>query len=113
MLQPEEAIMNVISQKTQQSFAEFYTSYLTEHTDRTSRQLHFFGSTLSIICLTLLALSGNVGWLFAAIVSFYGFAWMGHFQFEKNRPRSFKQPVYSFLGAWLMYWQMLTGQISF
>jgi len=34
--------MNVITQKTQQSFAEFYTAYLTDHTDRTSRQLHFF-----------------------------------------------------------------------
>jgi hypothetical protein len=113
MLQPQEAIMNVISQKTQQSFAEFYTSYLTDHTDRRSRQLHFFGSTLSIIFLALLALSGNAWWLLAAIASFYGFAWIGHFQFEKNRPRSFKQPVYSFLGAWLMYWQMLTGQISF
>lgn len=105
--------MNVITQKTQQSFAEFYTAYLTDHTDRTSRQLHFFGLTLSILFLALLALSGNAWWLLAAVLTFYGFAWIGHFQFEKNRPRSFKQPIYSFLGAWLMYWQMLTGQISF
>lgn len=105
--------MKVITHKSQQSFSEFYTNYLTEHTDRTSRLLHFFGSTLSIVFLIILALSGNAWWLLAAIVAFYGFAWTGHFQFEKNRPRSLRQPIYSFLGAWLMYWQMLTGQISF
>lgn len=105
--------MRVITQKTRLSFAEFYACYLTEHANRTSRQLHFFGSTLSIICLTILVLTGNAWWLLAALLSFYGCAWIGHFKFEKNRPRSFKQPFYSFIGAWLMYWQMLTGQISF
>jgi hypothetical protein len=105
--------MSVIAHKTRQSFAEFYPRYLTEHTNRTSRQLHFFGATLSIIWLTVLVLTGNAWWLLAALFSFYGFAWIGHFKFEKNHPRSHTQPFYSFIGAWLMYWQMLTGQISF
>ncbi|ABR89344.1 Uncharacterized conserved protein [Janthinobacterium sp. Marseille] len=105
--------MSVIAQKTYQSFPEFYAAYLTGHSDRRSRQLHFLGSTLAIIFLTALALTGNVWWLLAAILSFYGLAWIGHFGFEKNRPSSLKQPLYSFAGSWLMYWQMLTGQISF
>ena len=105
--------MSVIAQKTYPSFSEFYAAYLTEHSDRTSRQLHFLGSSLALIFLTILVLTGNAWWLLAAIVSFYGLAWIGHFKFEKNRPRSFKQPLYSFIGSWLMYWQMLTGQISF
>lgn len=105
--------MSVIAHKTHQSFPEFYAAYLTEHSDRHSRQLHFVGSTLALIFLTLLLLSGNAWWLLAAILSFYGFAWTGHFVFERNRPRSFKQPLYAFFGSWLMYWQMLTGQISF
>jgi hypothetical protein len=101
------------TQQTHQSFAEFYAHYLTEHTDRTSRQLHFLGSTLALVFLAILALTANAWWLLAALASFYGFAWSGHFLFEKNWPRSFRQPLYSFASAWLMYWQMLTGQVSF
>ena len=33
------------------SFAEFYPFYLTEHSNRTCRRLHFVGSTLSLLCL--------------------------------------------------------------
>lgn len=105
--------MSVITQKTYLTFSEFYAAYLTGHSDRRSRQLHFLGSTLAIIFLTALVLTGNAWWLLAAILSFYGLAWIGHFGFEKNRPSSLRQPLYSFIGSWLMYWQMLTGQISF
>jgi len=95
------------------SFPAFHARYLAEHTDRTSRQLHFIGSTLALVFLILLALSGNAWWLLAAALAFYGFSWSGHFLFEKNWPRSFRQPFYAFASAWLMYWQMLTGQVSF
>ena len=43
----------------------------------------------------------------------YGFAWVGHFAFEKNRPATFKYPAWSFWGDWVMYWQLLTGRIPF
>jgi hypothetical protein len=42
----------------------------------------------------------------------YGFAWVGHFVFEKNRPATFKYPFYSFLGDFKMFWEILTGKIS-
>jgi hypothetical protein len=41
----------------------------------------------------------------------YGFAWIGHFGFEKNRPASFKRPLYSFRGDWVMWRDLLTGRI--
>ena len=41
------------------------------------------------------------------------FAWVGHFAFEKNRPATFKYPVYSLAGDWVMYWQLATGKIPF
>ncbi|HWT71727.1 MAG TPA: DUF962 domain-containing protein [Oxalicibacterium sp.] len=109
--------MSALTEKTvhepRQSFDSFYARYLTEHSDRTSRQLHFVGSTLALVFLAMLALSANAWWLLAAVVAFYGFSWSGHFLFEKNWPRSFRQPVYAFASAWLLYWQMLTGQVSF
>ena len=37
--------------KAFQTFAEFYPFYLSEHSNRTCRRLHFVGSTLSLACL--------------------------------------------------------------
>jgi len=42
----------------------------------------------------------------------YGFAWVGHFFFEKNRPATFKHPFYSLLGDWVMFKDMLIGRIK-
>ena len=102
-----------VMQKEFASFAEFYPIYLSEHSNRTSRQLHFLGSTVALICLGALLLTGNFLWLLAALLAGYGFAWLGHFVFEKNRPATFRHPIYSFMGDWVMYWQMLTGQMPF
>jgi hypothetical protein len=99
--------------KKYQSFAGFYPFYLTEHSNRTCRRLHFVGSTLALTCLGLLVATGNAWWLLAGLLCGYGFAWVGHFGFEKNRPASFKQPVYSFMGDWVMYAQIWRGKIPF
>ena len=95
------------------SFAEFYPFYLSEHANRTTRRLHFVGSSAALLCLALLAGTGNVWWLPAAAIAGYGFAWFSHMTVEKNRPATFRYPVYSFMGDWLMYWQILTGKIAF
>lgn len=105
--------MSTIARKKYQTFAEFYPVYLGEHSNRVCRELHFTGSTLALLCLAVLLLTGNPWWLLAALLCGYGFAWIGHFGFEKNQPASFRQPLYSFMGDWVMYWQMLTGQASF
>jgi hypothetical protein len=97
--------------KTYDSFAAFYPFYLTEHSDRTTRRLHFLGLSLALVCLVLLVATGNWVWLLLALLCGYGFAWIGHFFFEKNQPASFRQPLYSFMGDWKMFWQMLTGKI--
>ena len=94
------------------SFAEFYPFYLTEHSDRTCRRLHFTGSTLSLVCLALMVMTGHPGWLLAGLLCGYGFAWIGHFGFEKNRPASFKRPLYSFMGDWAMYRDIWRGKVS-
>jgi len=95
------------------SFAEFYPFYLNEHSRRATRRLHFVGSSLSLACLVLLVLSGDLWWLLAGLAFGYGFAWFAHFAVEKNRPATFRQPIYSFMGDWKMFWQILTGQIAF
>jgi hypothetical protein len=114
--QERETAMSDIAKpaaKKYQSFAEFYPFYLSEHGDRTCRRLHFVGSSLALVCLVLLVWTRNPWWLLAGLVVGYGFAWIGHFVFEKNQPASFKQPLYSFMGDWKMYWQILSGKIAF
>ena len=94
------------------SFAEFYPFYLQEHSTRTCRRLHFVGSTLALLCLFALFLTGNFWFLLGGLLFGYGFAWIGHFGFEKNRPASFKRPLYSFRGDWVMWRDILTGRIA-
>ena len=98
--------------KSIQSFAEFYPIYLGEHQDRTCRRLHFVGSTLSLCCLVALLVTGGIAFLLLALLCGYGFAWIGHFVFEKNRPASFSRPLYSFMGDWVMYKDIWAGRIK-
>jgi hypothetical protein len=95
------------------SFAEYYPFYLAEHANCACRRLHFVGSTLALLCLVGLVVTFNPLWITAAVSSGYGFAWIGHFFFEHNKPAMFRHPLYSFMGDWRMYWQILSRQIPF
>ncbi|HZX77521.1 DUF962 domain-containing protein [Lysobacter sp.] len=95
------------------SFREFYPFYLSEHGDRTSRRLHFIGSCGVLALVATAIVRANAWWLLAALVCGYGFAWVGHFFFEKNRPATFKHPFYSFAGDWVMFKDILSGKIRF
>ncbi len=95
------------------SFSEFYPFYLSEHSNRTCRRLHFVGSSLVIGCVVAAVTMGNAWWLVGVPLCGYGFAWVGHFGFEHNRPATFKHPLYSLIGDWVMYRDMLTGRIPF
>ncbi len=95
------------------SFAEFYPFYLTEHSNRTCRRMHFIGSSLALVCLGFLLATGKPQFLLYGLLCGYACAWIGHFVFEKNKPASFKQPLYSFMGDWVMYKDMWLGKVTF
>ncbi|MHB8912527.1 MAG: Mpo1-like protein [Lysobacter sp.] len=94
------------------SFREFYPFYLREHANRTSRRLHFIGSCGVIVLVLVALVQGDARWLLAALACGYGFAWVGHFFFEKNRPATFKHPLYSFAGDWVMFADILRGRVT-
>ncbi len=96
-----------------QSFREFYPFYLGEHANLTCRRLHVIGTTGVLGVLLAAAFTGNPWWLVLVPLLGYGFAWVGHFAFEKNKPATFKHPLYSFLGDWVMWKEILTGTIKF
>jgi hypothetical protein len=99
--------------KQYKTFGEFYPYYLSEHTNPTCRTLHFIGSWLVLGVVAAALLTGNAWWFVAVPLVGYGFAWVGHFFFEKNRPATFTYPLYSFAGDWVMFFQLLTGKIPF
>ncbi|MEH6364826.1 MAG: Mpo1-like protein [Pseudomonas marincola] len=96
-----------------QSFAEFYPYYLQEHSNPTYRRLHYVGSLLVLCILAYALVSQQWLWLLAVPLAGYGFAWLGHFVFEKNRPATFDYPFYSLMGDWVMLKDAFTGRIKF
>ena len=94
------------------TFAEFYPFYLAEHRHASCRRLHFVGSTLVIAAVAAALVTRNAWWLAVAPIAGYGFAWVGHFFFEKNRPATFTHPLYSLLGDWAMFRDILIRRIE-
>lgn len=93
------------------SFREFYPFYLSQHSDRTCRRLHFAGTLMLGVVAVSAALTGSWNLLWLLPVVGYGFAWVGHFFFEHNKPATFKYPLYSLIGDFVMFRDMLTGRI--
>ncbi|PMG42203.1 DUF962 domain-containing protein [Shewanella sp. 10N.286.52.B9] len=96
-----------MADKQYQDFKSFYPFYLSQHQNATCRRLHYLGSGL-IVLLLLVTLVSQQWWqlLFIPVIG-YGFAWIGHFVFEKNKPATFEYPLYSLLADWVMFAQML------
>jgi len=94
-------------------FADFYPFYLSEHSNRLNRRLHFVGTTLGLAALLHSLSTLDFWWLLGGVIAGYACAWIGHFFIEKNRPATFSYPMYSFMGDWVMWKDMLTGKIRF
>ncbi len=86
----------------------------TAHLARAGVQITgFAGTALVLGCILAAVTTGNAWWLAAAPFAGYGFAWVGHFFFEHNRPATFTYPLYSLLGDWVMFKDVLIGRIPF
>ena len=93
------------------SFKEFYRFYLSEHLHPTCRLLHFIGTGAVISLITLSIINSNKLWIYAPLYG-YSFAWVGHFIFEKNRPATFTYPIYSLIGDFVMFKDILIRKVK-
>jgi hypothetical protein len=93
------------------NFEEFYPFYLGEHADRTSRRLHVIGTSAAVLQILAAIVLREPMLCLSALVSGYGFAWVGHYVFEKNRPATFKHPLYSLRGDFRMAREVFSGRI--
>ena len=93
------------------TYDEFYKFYLGEHSNKTCRLLHVIGTTI-VLALLFTAIYHRLPKLLILIpIAGYGFAWVGHFFFEKNRPATFKYPLWSLISDFKMYFEILLKKI--
>lgn len=94
------------------TFAEFWPFYVSQHRKAGTRALHFLGTTLALLWFAAAVGLGHPRFVLYGLVSGYGFAWIGHFSIEKNRPATFTYAVWSFIGDFKMYGLMWRGRMA-
>ena len=94
------------------SFKEFYPFYLAEHSRPATRRLHLLGLTVGLAAVGVAIATQQWPWLLLLPVSGYGFGWLGHFLFEKNRPTTLHYPLYSLLSDFAMCRDLLLRRIK-
>lgn len=94
------------------NYSEFWDFYVSEHSKPMTRTLHFIGTTLGLFLLVWLIWRGMWYYFPLSFVVGYAFAWFAHFVIEKNRPATFKYPLWSFISDYKMIWFMLTGRMN-
>lgn len=95
------------------SLKEFYPYYLTEHRKTSTRVLHFIGTALIPVWIVLAIALHEPLWLIGVPLGGYGFAWVGHAFFERNKPATFRYPGYSLASDFILFWHLLTGKERF
>ena len=112
-VQPSNEIAELTSpQMPIRDYHEFYRFYLTEHRHIMSRRLHVAGSSIGLYFFSKALRQRKAKYVAYGLLSGYACAWIGHFIFEKNKPASFKQPLYSFISDWRMFADVLRGNLS-
>lgn len=94
-----------------ENYTEFYQFYLNEHKNPINRLLHVIGTTIVLALVITAIVHRNMYWFIFVPISGYGFAWIGHFFFEKNKPATFKYPLWSLKSDFKMYFDILQGKV--
>jgi hypothetical protein len=102
-----------MTEKKYRTFESFYPYYLSEHSNRVCRRLHFIGFVLIVGTLGYaLVTQWWLGLLMLPVYG-YGLGWIGHAFFEKNVPTTSTYPFYSFCAYWVMVKDIAIGRLKF
>lgn len=95
------------------NFKDFYDFYLTEHSNRWTRIFHFVGTFLIFVVIFYVIRSGKERFLWYIPIFGYGFAWFSHAVFEKNKPATFRYPLWSLISDFKMFFDLIMGKQKF
>ena len=94
------------------SYHEFWPFYLQQHARHDTRLWHIVGTGASSVLLVASLVSFSFALFLAALILGYGPAWVAHFAIEKNRPATFRYPVWSLISDYRMAAAWLTGRLD-
>lgn len=94
------------------TFEEFWPYYLSQHLERPTRILHVAGTLLGLSLAAMGLVGRKPSKLLAAPVVGYGFAWVGHFFIEGNKPATFDYPRWSLQGDLRLLARTFTGAVE-
>ena len=77
------------------SYREFWPFYLRQHARAETRLWHIAGTATASVLLVMAAVTFNYRLFLAALIAGYGPAWLAHAVVEKNRPATFRHPLWS------------------
>ena len=94
------------------TFEEFYPEYLAAHRDPRTKLVHAAGLLSGLaVGLSGVALR-RPGWILGGFALGYLPAFVSHWVFEKNQPKTLEHPALSFRGDFVMVYQLLTGRLQ-
>ncbi len=94
------------------TFEEFWPFYVREHSKKTTRTIHFVGTTAVMALVAYAAIRRKTWPLFVAPLVGYGPAWFSHFFIEGNRPATFKYPLWSLKADFVMWSKIARGKMD-
>jgi hypothetical protein len=93
-------------------YSDFWPVYLAEHSKPLTRVLHFVGTSLGLYVWAMGIFLHQVWAIPAGLVCGYAFAWVAHFFVQKNKPLTFKYPLWSFVSDFRMWGMMMARRLG-
>jgi hypothetical protein len=95
-----------------ETYREFWVFYLREHAHPETRLWHIVGTGTASVLLVAALASFSYELFFAALITGYAPAWAAHYWIEKNRPATFRHPLWSLVSDYRMAAAWLTGNLE-